>query len=188
MTEPSKPASWWQTLPGILTGVAAVVTAVSGLVGLLFQQGVLGRRAEPAAPVAVQAKAQTAPASVPLAAPVAPPPPAGKPWAEAVAVITLRGGQATRVPAATFRHCISVGDDLTLDSGQAVPFEKMRGFDVTRADAPGTAGGKTSLVIHLRDGSELKGTMDANCDLFGTNDLGRFSTTFDKLQGVRFER
>lgn len=184
MTEPPRPNSWWQTLPGILTGVAAVVTAVSGLVGLLFQQGVLGRKAESAAPVAEQAKVQPAPA----ATQGAPATPAGKSWAEAVASITLRGGQVTRVPASTFRHCISVGEDLTLDSGQAVPFEKMRGFDVARADAPGTAGGKASLVIHLLDGSELKGTMDAHCDLFGTNDLGRFSTTFDKLQGVRFER
>ena len=33
--------SWWQTVPGILTGIAAVITAVAGLLALLFQNGVI---------------------------------------------------------------------------------------------------------------------------------------------------
>ena len=46
----SKPAngpSWWQTLPGILTGLAAIITAVTGLI-LAFNR--TGTRSEPAAP------------------------------------------------------------------------------------------------------------------------------------------
>jgi len=42
--EPSKPQSWWQTLPGILTAVAALITAVTGLLAALNQAGVLPRR------------------------------------------------------------------------------------------------------------------------------------------------
>jgi hypothetical protein len=46
----SKPAngpSWWQTLPGILTGLAAIITAVTGLI-VAFNR--TGGRSEPAAP------------------------------------------------------------------------------------------------------------------------------------------
>ena len=34
--------SWWTTLPGVLTAIAAVLTAVTGLVAVLAQQGVIG--------------------------------------------------------------------------------------------------------------------------------------------------
>jgi hypothetical protein len=40
MTEPAK--SWWHTAPGILTAVAAIVTAVTGLVVALNQAGFIG--------------------------------------------------------------------------------------------------------------------------------------------------
>jgi hypothetical protein len=32
--------SWWHTVPGILTGIAAVITGVTGLLGLLYQLSV----------------------------------------------------------------------------------------------------------------------------------------------------
>ncbi|NKX54185.1 hypothetical protein [Arthrobacter mobilis] len=38
-----KPASWWTTMPGILTAAAALITAVTGLVVGLAQAGLLGR-------------------------------------------------------------------------------------------------------------------------------------------------
>src|SRR5437870_11722585 len=41
MVEDEKSGSWWLTMPGILTGIAAIVTAVAGLVGILYQNGVL---------------------------------------------------------------------------------------------------------------------------------------------------
>lgn len=44
MDESPKPkSSWWQTLPGVLTAVAAAATAIAGLIGGLHQAGVLGR-------------------------------------------------------------------------------------------------------------------------------------------------
>lgn len=41
--EPSKPQSWWQTLPGILTAVATIITAATGLIVALNQAGVFTR-------------------------------------------------------------------------------------------------------------------------------------------------
>src|SRR5882762_7884298 len=44
MAEEEKKAGFWATLPGILTGVAAVMTAVGGLILGLYQNGVLGSK------------------------------------------------------------------------------------------------------------------------------------------------
>ena len=86
MSEPTTPRSWWHTLPGVLTGVAALVTALAGLVAVLMQAGWLGARGDApkatAPPPASAPPAATAPAAAP--APVAatdpprPAPPAGE--------------------------------------------------------------------------------------------------------------
>jgi hypothetical protein len=38
MADPDRP-SWWQTVPGMLTGAAALVGAIAGLIGVLGQVG-----------------------------------------------------------------------------------------------------------------------------------------------------
>ncbi len=38
--EEKKPQAWWQTLPGILTATATFITAVTGLLVVLYQSGV----------------------------------------------------------------------------------------------------------------------------------------------------
>jgi hypothetical protein len=38
--------SFWSTLPGILTGIAAVITAIGGTVGVLYQTGVFGSKVQ----------------------------------------------------------------------------------------------------------------------------------------------
>src|SRR5262245_41759668 len=42
--EPSKPTSWWQSLPGVLTAVATIITAVTGLIVALIQAGVISSK------------------------------------------------------------------------------------------------------------------------------------------------
>ncbi|WP_426168868.1 hypothetical protein [Pseudoduganella sp. R-34] len=43
MSEQKTDPSWWQTLPGVLTGIAAVITAVGGAIAVLHQNGLLGK-------------------------------------------------------------------------------------------------------------------------------------------------
>lgn len=43
---------WWQTLPGILTGVAGLVAAVAGLITILIQAGIIEPKKETASSVA----------------------------------------------------------------------------------------------------------------------------------------
>ncbi|SRR6266542_2030338 len=42
MAGATRSGSWWQTLPGIFTGIGAVIVAVTGLIGVLHQAGFIG--------------------------------------------------------------------------------------------------------------------------------------------------
>ena len=57
MADNHKPQSWWHPLPGMLTGAAAAITAVTGLLVILVQQGVIGGKDQSAAPSRVEAPA-----------------------------------------------------------------------------------------------------------------------------------
>lgn len=49
MSEQKTDPSWWQTLPGVLTGIAAVITAVGGAIAVLHQSGLFGKGTSSAA-------------------------------------------------------------------------------------------------------------------------------------------
>jgi len=73
MSDDGKPKSWWHTLPGIITTVTAIVTALTGLVAAINQTGWFGA---PTTPAATKTSA-----SIPSAppGPVSPVPPAQAP-------------------------------------------------------------------------------------------------------------
>jgi len=90
--------SWWQTIPGMLTGLAAVITAVTGLI-VAFNH--TGSRSEQVPPSSSSVSGGTSPASpaaspAPSRAPGAVPA-AGRPQAIALPAlnrVTLAGGAA----------------------------------------------------------------------------------------------
>jgi len=43
MDEQLKPKSWWETIPGIVTAIATVITAIAGLILALNQAGLIGQ-------------------------------------------------------------------------------------------------------------------------------------------------
>lgn len=47
MDETPKTSSWWQTLPGILTATAGIITAISGLLVVLYQSPLFKSDAKP---------------------------------------------------------------------------------------------------------------------------------------------
>ena len=191
MTESQKPQSWWHTLPGILTALAAVITAITGLAALLFQSGVLGSKTVPsrsAQPVPTEIEAPASASTDTSASPAHQAQMAGKSWSDVVAIVLSRDGTTTRLRANSLSNCISVSHDISLESGQSIPFEQMSSFEVLRADDHTSPNPKAKLRIQLIDGGVLSGTVDAGCDLFGYNDVGRFKIYFDRLQSVQFER
>ena len=89
--------SWWQTIPGMLTGLAAVITAVTGLI-VAFNH--TGSRSEQVPPSSSSVSGGTSPASPASPAPSRAPgavPAGGRPQAIALPAlnrVTLAGGAA----------------------------------------------------------------------------------------------
>ena len=67
MSDDAKPRSWWNTLPGILTGCAALVTALAGLLAVVVQTGWFGRKDAPPVAAAVTPTAPAAASHKPAA-------------------------------------------------------------------------------------------------------------------------
>ena len=186
MTDPQKSASWWQTLPGILTGLAAFITAISGLIALLYQNGFLDNKKKQTRPANVTTATTSSSATEQTPA-VSASTPSRKPWSDMEAVILGQDGSTTKVRADSFSNCISVNHELTLEAGQSVPFNRMSSFEVLHADDHTSTNAKAKIKIELLNGSAVSGTVEANCDLFGNNDVGRFTTYYDKVRSVHFE-
>jgi serine/threonine-protein kinase len=64
----------------------------------------------------------------------------------------------------------------------------MRGFEVLRVDPPGAPNGLARLRIALNSGETLEGSVGAGCDVFGYNDIGRFSKYLHDVARVDFVR
>jgi hypothetical protein len=124
----------------------------------------------------------------PLATPAQAPSHALKPWAEADAIITSRDGIMTRVRAETLSYVISVVHSFDLSSGQTVDFEKMRSFEILTADPEESSNSKATVLITLLDGRTITDKINSGYgyDIFGYNDLGRFSIKLQNLKRVEF--
>jgi hypothetical protein len=191
MTESPRPPSWWLTLPGVLTALAALITAITGLAALLFQSGILGGKAVPnhvpePAPAVVATPAPVGPDASTSPAPQAQT--AGRSWSDAVTVVLDRDGVTTRLRADSFSNCISVNHEISLEAGQSIPFERISSLEVLHADDHTSPNARAQLKIQLLDGTDVLGTVDAGCDLFGYNDVGRFTTYYDRVRRIQFER
>ena len=189
---PKDPASssWWQTLPGVLTAVAALITAIGGLLAVLLQTGVLHRRGDPPPHLPsdrVAFVASTHPGAD-TATIVSVSPSATKAWQDATVVLTGTDGKTTVLRAPSFSACISVNQTLTLNGSQEIPFERMRSVDVLRADPLGAPAGTAVVRITLLDERALEGRVDATCGLFGYNDVGRYDVNIQSLKRIEFRR
>jgi len=91
MGEQQSGGSWWQTLPGILTGIAALVTAVGGLIVAAHQGGLIGKPAAGSAPAVS---------------------PDGRP-----AAANADGGAVAAAPAAPAPAAFPTGDTRTVRAG-----------------------------------------------------------------------
>lgn len=195
--------SWWSTLPGIFTAIAGLVTAISGLVVVLYQNGILGDKPEAApthsSPVStvppsnnVAASASGSgqpgqPTAQPQASASAAPASTLVPWGEAQAIITTDKAKVT-VKADSLRNCISSLEELTLVSGQDVPFSKLRSIEVKNVDSIHNPSAKAALVLTMLDGTQVEDSIEAQCDIFAYNATGRFSTFWQNVSKIEFSR
>ncbi|MDI9939191.1 hypothetical protein QM806_27785 [Rhodococcus sp. IEGM 1351] len=108
--------------------------------------------------------------------------------AGATANFIALNGTTTEVQADSVRYCSTVGFGIPLSSGQELAFDEVQSIDVLAADDRFEPNGTASLQIKLVDGDLLQDSMPANCDLFGQNEIGRFSTSLQDLQRLEFTR
>ena len=195
--ESDRTGSWWKTLPGVLTAIAALLTAATGLVAILSQTGVLGEKsktfvAQKAGDVrdAVAAPAKVEPVSAPASAP--PPAPkddpatgiAGTPLHATKftgAVVTLLDGSVVKLRDDIREYCLG-RPQLRALSGQTIEMERMRRFDLSDWNA-----NKGSAHITLNNGETLDVKIEG-CSMIGTNDLGNYQGPFAKIRSVEFIR
>lgn len=154
---PVKTVNWWQTLPGILTSIGGVIVAISSLIGVLYQAGLIdGKSQAPQATKPIlekQSALQTEPSALSLEnsthkLPATPPPSATthpevssvtsasatdvkslKPMSESVAIITTSAGEQVSLKANTFSAGGEKTKGLQLSSGQTVNFEKIKSIE-----------------------------------------------------------
>lgn len=179
---------FWHTVPGVLTAIAAVITAIGGLLAVLLQLGVIGGADEEDRPQATStsSSSQEAAATASSASSAAAQP--GKSWTDAVAVWRAKDGTMFRMPARTMGFCISSGAGLYVNQSQNVAFEKMTSIDIVRSDVALTPGGKATVRISLTSGEHIDGTIDAGCDFIGFPEAGRVNLFPDGLQKIEFVR
>lgn len=211
--EPVRSGSWWATMPGILTATAAVITAATGLLAILAQNGVLGEKNknlvserstaahEAVAPTTLSSSSDAVPTATKHAPPGAIP---LKPATEA-ASSNSRTSAASGIVSAPLRAVPFTGAVVTMLDGAVV---KLRG-DVAESYGGGalkTVAGQAIEMQRMR-GFELSNWKDLKGDaritlnngevidarlqaytLSGRNDLGDFSATFDRIRSVEFIR
>ena len=69
----SKSEGWWQTMPGMLTATAGIVTALTGLLVAFHQVGLLGGKEKPAPQPSPSATSQSLKDTTKSSAPAATP-------------------------------------------------------------------------------------------------------------------
>ncbi len=183
--QPPRARGFWQTALGALTGIAALLTAIGGLLAVLFQLGVLGGSSSTPPPGPVANPATTVPSSVSQTSAA---PPAAGGWANAIALMTANDGTQYRSRAETFRYCVSAGAGVYFNNAQNIAFEKMTVLEVLRSDVALSSGGRADVRITLTTGTIMTGTIDAGCDFIMQTDAGRVNLYPDKVKKIEFQR
>lgn len=192
--EPSKNGSWWTTVPGLLTAAAAVITAASGLVAVLAQNGIIGRNERAA--IDATGRAGVAAKGPGAATPEKQTPagPAPERQMTLAAAATLRPGpyrtvRVTRRDGTTIDlrddFMVSIAKKFELGGGQSIDFTRIARIDVVEVDDlvhPATA------RVTLNDGKQITGKFDPYWDLKGRNDLGEFYARWPEVRSVEFVR
>jgi len=181
LTEPYKKQSFWTTLPGILTGIAALLTAVTGLLVITYPHGFAGGKESTPSAVGSYAGAGVAPAAgggfSPASAPSATPQ-----RQEATVLVTAKDGTATRLFLKNFKHNY-YDEAIELKSGQSISFDKIKSIDfLTVHDY------QMDVKVTLTDGRALDGALATGYAFKGETDIGPFTIQVVNLKQILFER
>jgi len=185
--EQEKKESFWTTLPGMLTGLAALVTAVTGL-WLAIPHG---STPKPDAAAAITAGTS---ASEPPAKPILP---AGGSSAQpsaavttapsipaASVVVTPRSGAPTTLKIDTFVHNY-YDKSIELMNGQSIALEKIKTIDFLDVHSDQRM---VDVKLTLNDGRVVTGDLYKDYAFKGESDLGPFTIFMTDIKQIAFNR
>jgi hypothetical protein len=183
-----KKSGFWTSLPGILTGVAALITAVGGLTLGLYQSGVLGAKHGDAGPATKSGiSSEKASTETPTGQPQSPnanPVRSNQGEGRASVVVTARDGSETTLFADNFRQTAQYDAQLHLLSGQAIAFDNIHSIEISKSFSD-----HAQVNVTLVDGRTIEGSLGAGSSIYGfggENELGNFSITVDHLKRIVF--
>jgi hypothetical protein len=189
---PGTEKSFWQTVPGVVTAVAALITALGGLLTVLIQNDLLSVGSPRDQSPAAQPEASSP--QVPIDEPTAvgptgasePSEPADLiPWDRATAQFVRDDGTTISVMAKTVSLACETGE-LKLANGQTLSLQLVDSIQFeTIYWETNDADGEVSLL----DGQTLTDPIYTwNCPVSGTNELGTVVVDLDDIKGIDFQR
>lgn len=189
LAETDKKQSFWTTLPGILTGFAALLTAVTGSLVALYPHGCSGSQDNAAVSRGDAPMTPTNPHTQGTARETPSPTTEGKitatpkthPKQQATVRVISRAGEVKEL----FRRSLRYNglEEIDLTDGQTIPFEKISLIDFLIV-----MGDKTDVRVTLTDGRTLEGSLWTGNLFDGVTDVGPFSTPVGKLKQIVIER
>jgi hypothetical protein len=191
MAEAQNKPSFWTTLPGILTGVAALITAVGGLL-VAVHYGVKSESTDgtpqhnviPGTNSAREGSKANQPGEARDGLRSPPPPPIDP----HKAIVILKENDGTTLTVDANNLVWEMGRstrEITLNTGQSIPFDKIKTIDVLEA------GDRTATVqVTLTDGRTLKGDVDGGryMGFQGETDIGHVRVPIGMLRQILFQR
>jgi hypothetical protein len=183
LAELEKKQSFWTTMPGVLTGIAAVLTAVTGLLVVMYPHGFAGsKEGSPAAAISSNDPAGAAPNAAGSSAPASATPSATPKQQKPTVLVVGKDGTQTGVSLRGFQDSQS-GEAIGLKNGQTIPFDKIRSVDFVE-----THGYDEDVKVTLTDGRTVEGDIMAGEQLTGETDIGPFSISVKDVKQIVFER
>jgi hypothetical protein len=177
--KPDEKQNFWTTMPGLLTGIAALLTAVTGLLVVMHPRDGAGlKEGSPAVAVSPKDAAGVAPKAAGGSAAGSVMPKQEKP----TVLVVGKDGTETRVFLKGFQDSQS-GESIKLRNGQSIPFEKIGLIDFVE-----TRGYDENVKVTLTDGRALEGDIMAGEQITGDTDVGPFSISVRDLKRISFER
>ena len=180
--------SFWHTVPGLITAVAALITALTGLGAFLVHNGIIGGASEAGTP-AVVASTPNGGESNPSRSDA--PPTATTdasaliPWPKATATLVRKDGSSATVKAPTVGLACGT-EELQFENGQRVRLDLVRSIEF---DAIYVENSSADGTVTLLDGRKLTDPIHTwNCPIMGTNDLGRLEIQLRDIKRIDFDR
>lgn len=184
--------NFWQTVPGVITAVAALITALGGVLGILAQNDLLGRGGDAQESDTTQGATgqpggeDTDPAASGAAA-GGPSTDASTliPWGQATATLVRQDGTSVVVKAPTVGLACDT-ERLVFENGQHMELEDVRSIEFNAIYMENSS---ADAVVTLLDGRQMEDPVHTwNCPVTGTNELGSLDIELNDIQRIEFHR